>query len=69
MGRVESVSVQFALLATSLVGIQTFAVSAYENPVGDVGTAPSANHLQRGSLAGSSFTGTATLAPARSAEG
>jgi hypothetical protein len=32
---------------------QTFAVSAYENPVGDVGTAPSANHLQRGSLAAS----------------
>ena len=32
---------------------QTFAVTSYENPVGDVGTAPSANHLQRGSLAAS----------------
>jgi hypothetical protein len=32
---------------------ERFAVSAYENPVGDVGTAPSANHLQRGSLAAS----------------
>ncbi|MEN9637569.1 MAG: hypothetical protein RL077_5973 [Verrucomicrobiota bacterium] len=32
---------------------ERFAVSAFENPVGDVGTAPSANHLQRGSLAGS----------------
>ena len=32
---------------------ETIAVTAYENPVGDVGTAPSANHLQRGSLAGS----------------
>jgi hypothetical protein len=32
---------------------ERFGVSAYENPVGDVGTAPSANHLQRGSLAAS----------------
>jgi hypothetical protein len=32
---------------------EQIAVSAYENPVGDVGTAPSANHLQRGSLAAS----------------
>ncbi len=32
---------------------ETVAVTAYENPVGDVGTAPSANHLQRGSLAAS----------------
>ncbi len=32
---------------------ERFGVTAYENPVGDVGTAPSANHLQRGSLAAS----------------
>ncbi len=32
---------------------ERFGVSAFENPIGDVGTAPSANHLQRGSLAGS----------------
>ncbi len=32
---------------------ERFGVTAFENPVGDVGTAPSANHLQRGSLAGS----------------
>ena len=32
---------------------ERFAVSAYENPVGDVGTSPQANHLQRGSLAAS----------------
>ncbi len=32
---------------------ERFAVSAFENPIGDVGTAPSANHLQRGSLAAS----------------
>jgi hypothetical protein len=32
---------------------ERFGVSAYENPVGDVGTQPSANHLQRGSLAAS----------------
>ncbi len=32
---------------------ERFGVTAFENPVGGVGTAPSANHLQRGSLAGS----------------
>ncbi|HEY1108483.1 MAG TPA: TonB-dependent receptor, partial [Opitutaceae bacterium] len=32
---------------------EPFQVTAYENPVGGVGTAPSANHLQRGSLAAS----------------
>jgi hypothetical protein len=32
---------------------ERFGVSAYENPVGDVGTAPRADHLQRGSLAAS----------------
>lgn len=32
---------------------ERFAVSAYENPVGDVGTAPRADHLQRGSAAAS----------------
>ena len=32
---------------------EPFEVTAYENPVGGVGTAPSANHLQRGSLAAS----------------
>lgn len=32
---------------------ERFGVTAYENPVGGVGTAPSANHLQRGSLAAS----------------
>ena len=32
---------------------ERFGVTAYENPVGGVGTSPSANHLQRGSLAAS----------------
>ncbi|MES2695683.1 MAG: hypothetical protein V4773_19575, partial [Verrucomicrobiota bacterium] len=32
---------------------EAFQVTSYENPVGGVGTAPSANHLQRGSLAAS----------------
>lgn len=32
---------------------ERFGVTSFENPVGGVGTAPSANHLQRGSLAGS----------------
>ena len=32
---------------------ERFGVTAFENPVGGVGTAPSANHLQRGSLASS----------------
>ncbi len=32
---------------------ERFGVTAFENPVGGVGTAPSANHLQRGSLAAS----------------
>ena len=32
---------------------ERFAVSAYENPVGDVGTAPRADHLQRSSAAAS----------------
>jgi hypothetical protein len=32
---------------------ERFGVTSFENPVGDVGTAPSANHLQRGSLAAS----------------
>ena len=30
---------------------ERFGVTAFENPVGNIGTAPSANHLQRGSLA------------------
>lgn len=32
---------------------ERFGVTAFENPVGNIGTAPSANHLQRGSLAAS----------------
>ena len=32
---------------------ERFGVTSFQNPVGGVGTAPSANHLQRGSLAGS----------------
>ena len=32
---------------------ERFGVTAFENPVGDVGTNPSASHLQRGSLAAS----------------
>ncbi len=32
---------------------ERFGVTSFENPVGGVGTAPSANHLQRGSLAAS----------------
>ena len=32
---------------------ERFGVTSFENPAGGVGTAPSANHLQRGSLAGS----------------
>ena len=32
---------------------ERFGVTAYENPVGDVGTAPRADHLQRGSAAAS----------------
>ena len=31
---------------------ERFGVTSFENPVGDVGTAPSANHLQRGSQIG-----------------
>eukprot|EP01041_Mallomonas_annulata_P022276 gene22276-42536_t len=37
---------------------ERFGVTAFENPVGGVGTAPSANHLQRGSLAGSTSSAT-----------
>ncbi len=32
---------------------ERFGVTAFQNPVGNIGTAPSANHLQRGSLAAS----------------
>jgi hypothetical protein len=32
---------------------ERFGVTAFENPVGSIGTAPSANHLQRGSVAAS----------------
>lgn len=32
---------------------ERFGVTSFENPVGNIGTAPSANHLQRGSLAAS----------------